>query len=92
MEASETNAEARGLFLRHEAWRGTEKRALRKISSKGQRMVLFTPQAEALIMFQQLAHLDSARDGVQVVCFTNEGHFRSCSLIREAVEEWAVKA
>lgn len=104
VEVSEVNREARGLCLRHEAWgcggrmsmlppgsNGHASRLRRSVgASGGERLMLMSPQADALMVFRRsVSRFDSLLDGVQVTVFRNEGHFRSCSLIREAVDEWA---
>lgn len=49
-----------------------------------------TPQADALMVFRRHTFsLDPLTTGVQVTVFRNEGQFRSCSLVREAVSGWA---
>ncbi len=86
---TESDPEARALYRRHLSCRagvnGSHAIRGKLFPGSGERMILITPQADALIVFRKIG------DGVNCSVFRNEGHFRSCSLIREAVEEWAWK-
>ena len=90
---TESDPEARALYRRHLSCRsGANGHRPKPFAGSGERLVLITPQADALIVFRRFNSPD--RDyghGVNCSVFRNEGHFRSCSLIREAVEEWAWK-
>ena len=84
--STESDPEARALYRRHLACRERVNGHRGKLfPGAGERMILITPQADALIVFRRVG------DGIHCSVFRNEGHFRSCSLIREAVEEWSWK-
>ncbi len=90
LPAIENSPETRALYRRHQGFvsiRGSFRSRL--ITGTGDKLVLMTPQADALIVFRKSGMADFVNQGVQCVAFRNEGHFRSCSLIREAVECWA---
>jgi len=90
---SDGDSEARALFRRHYSCRwGTGRRQPRLFVGPGEKLVLMTQQADALIVFRRFVSQDRVYGhGVNCAVFRNEGHFRSRSLIREAVEEWAWK-
>lgn len=89
--APDNDPEARALFQRHGTDRTVTRRS-RSLPGSGDRLILITHQADALIVFRKFANPDREYGhGVHCAVFRNEGHFRSCSLIREAVEEWAWK-
>lgn len=90
LPAIENSPETRSLYRRHKgvlSLRSSSRSRL--IASTGDKLVLITPQADALIVFRKTGPADFLNQGVQCVAFRNEGHFRSDSLIREAVECWA---
>lgn len=95
--APDNDPEARALFHRHTTSgnghvSGTAGRRGRTLPGSGDRLILTTHQADALIVFRKFANPDREfGQGVHCAAFRNEGHFRSCSLIREAIEEWAWK-
>lgn len=65
----------------------------RSMARGSDRLMLITHQGDALMVFHRRPNHggDPLTDGVQCTLFRNEGHFRCGSLIREAVEQWAVK-
>ena len=85
--------DARALYLRHYSCRSEPSGRHRKLFvGPGEKLVLMTQQADALIVFRRFTSHDRAfGHGVNCAVFRNESHFRSSSLIREAVEEWAWK-
>lgn len=92
--APENDPETRALFRRHaiEQPPGYGGGKSRSLPGSGDRLILTTTQADALIVFRKFSSPDREFGvGVHCAVFRNEGHFRSCSLIREAVDEWAVK-
>lgn len=89
--ADDHTTEARDLFRRQQlAGAGSARR--QGLPGSGDRLILTTSQGDALIVFRKFNNPDREfGHGVHCAAFRNEGHFRSCSLIREAVEEWAWK-
>lgn len=94
--APDNDPETRALFQRHAAegnsrMNGSGRRG-RTLPGSGDRLILTTHQADALIVFRKFCNPDREfGHGVHCAVFRNEGHFRSCSLVRDAVEEWAWK-
>ena len=93
MPTTEGDPEARALYRRHLSCRPDANGHRPKVfAGSGERLVLISPQADALIVFRKFASQDREfGHGINCSVFRNEGHFRSGSLIREAVEEWAWK-
>lgn len=89
LPAVESSAETRALYRRHQGIVSLRSSRSRLLAGAGDKLILITPQADALIVFRKSGLSDFLNRGVQCVAFRNEGHFRSCSLIREAVESWA---
>ncbi len=103
VQTSENDPEAKALYRRHAQCRsgmnggangsmngGTlgQRVKPRPFGGSGEKIVLVTHQADALIVFRKGSERGLGQ-GVHCSVFRNEGHFRSSSLIREAVSEWA---
>lgn len=84
---------ARDLYRRHYSCRPSANGHRSKLFvGPGEKLVLTTHQADALIVFRKFTSRDfEFGHGVNCAVFRNESHFRSSSLIREAVTEWAWK-
>lgn len=93
LPVADGNAEARALFHRHYSCRhGGNGHRPKLFVGPGEKLVLITQQADALIVFRKFISDDREfGQGINCAVFRNEGHFRSSSLIREAVEQWAWK-
>lgn len=91
-QTGDGDADARALYQRHYSCRERSHRRSKLFVGPGEKLVLITHQADALIVFRKFRSHDTMHGhGVNCSVFRNEGHFRSSSLIREAVEEWAWK-
>lgn len=89
LPAIENSPETRSIYRRHQGILSVRGSRTRLIAGMGDKLILMTPQADALIVFRKSGIRDFLNQGVQCVAFRNEGHFRSDSLIREAIECWA---
>jgi hypothetical protein len=84
-ETDEQDREARGLFARHASSIGGAKRRLSRLTGQ---LTLVTHQGDALAVFRRAFNRSLGKHAIDVVAFRNEGHFRSASLLREAIELW----
>ncbi len=88
----DANPSGLALFKRHYTYREyRDKRRRRHFVGPGEKLVLLTPNADALFVWRKFISLDH-QEGVNCSIFRNEGPRLSSELIREAVrlgwEKW----
>jgi hypothetical protein len=86
IEVKDGDDRARGIMSRHYSWRNYKDGRLRRLFvGPGEKMVLLTPQCDALFIWRKYID-DSGQEGVNCAAFRNEGQTLSSDLIKQAVD------